>query len=274
MHHEARVERFYAHGVARYGSFHDNYLNFGLWTPGRSFVEAAEALVERVGTKIALGGDAALLDVGCGMGTQDRFLMRRFRPRTIEAVDLTPQHIAIAQARNEFANLTYRVGNACVLPFPNGAFTHAMSIEGIVHFNTRQRFFREARRVLVPGGRFGASDFFMPRAPRNLLERRLLRLCMSAWQVPPDNASSAEEYHAALERSGFTDVHVEIVSDQVIPGYYAEQMRPDTRRHIRAIRGPVIGRLSQLIDVFLHRLYRARLVGYLIVDARKPQEEP
>jgi len=45
--HEARVERFYSHGVERYGSFHDNYLNFGLWEPGCAiFVEAAEALTK------------------------------------------------------------------------------------------------------------------------------------------------------------------------------------------------------------------------------------
>ena len=62
--HEARVERFYSHGVERYGSFHDNYLNFGLWEPGCTiFVEAAEALIERVAAKIALSSASVLLDV-------------------------------------------------------------------------------------------------------------------------------------------------------------------------------------------------------------------
>ena len=271
--HEARVERFYSHGVERYGSFHDNYLNFGLWEPGCAiFVEAAEALIERVAATIALSSDSVLLDVACGMGSQDRFLMRRFGPRAIEGLDLTAKHIAIAQRRNPYPNVTYRVGDACALPFPDGAFTHVMAIEGIVHFNTRERFFREAHRVLAPGGRLGASDFFLGRPPRNAIEERLLRWCIAAWHVPRENASTVEAYRAALEGSGFVDVHLEVVSDRVIPGYYAEQMRPEIRRQLYAIRGWIIGRLSHVIDALMYRLYRAGLVGYLLVSAQKAPE--
>jgi hypothetical protein len=147
-----------------------------------------------------------------------------------------------------------------------------MAIEGIVHFNTRERFFREAHRVLASGGRLGASDFFLGRTPRTAIEERLLRWCSAAWHVPRENASTVEAYRAALEGSGFADVHLEVVSDRVIPGYYAEQMRPEIRRQLYAIRGRIIGRLSHVIDALMYRLYRAGLVGYLLVSAQKAPE--
>jgi SAM-dependent methyltransferase len=270
MTHETRVERFYSHGLENYGTFHDNYLNFGLWSDGEgSFVRASEALLTRVGTKIGLSKDSILLDVGCGMGTQDRFLMQRFGCQAIEAVDLTAKHIAIARAKNGLPNVSYHVGNACQLPFPDHSFTHAVSIEGIVHFNTRETFFREARRLLRPAGRLGVSDFILARAPRNRMERLLLKAGASAWHVPAENVSTVAAYARSLERSGFVDAEIDVVSDQVIPGYFAEQSRPEIRRELYTIRGQVFGRLGVGLDRLIYGLYRIGLIGYVIASARK-----
>jgi len=271
MTHETRVEHFYSYGVENYGTFHDNYLNFGYWSPGvTDFVAAAEALLERVGTAIGLAHDSVLLDVACGMGTQDRFFTTRFGCRTIEAVDLTAKHIEVARARHSVPNVHFRVGDACHLDFPAGTFTHVVAIEGIVNFNTLERFFREVERLLCPGGRIGVSDFFIAREPRHRVERVLLRCCAAAWQVPPENVVTLGAYRTILERAGFEDVAVDVVSDRVIPGYMAEQSRPEARQDLYAIRGPVIGRMGVLIDRLLYHLYRAGLVGYVIASARKP----
>jgi len=273
MNHEARVRRFYSHGVENYGRFHENYLNFGYWARGTTdYVRAAEALLERLGDAIALSPDSDVLDVACGMGTQDEFLASRFGCRSIEAVDLTPEHIVIARARHASRAITFRVGDACRLPFVDGAFTHVMAVEGIVHFNTRETFFREALRVLGAGGWLGVTDFFLGRQPRSRVERLLLRWCTAAWHVPADNAVTVAGYRTALERSGFEEIAIEIASDQVIPGYVAEQSRPEVRRQVCAIRGAIAGRAGVAIDRLMYRLYRAGLIGYLIARARKPAQ--
>jgi microcystin synthetase protein McyJ len=274
MTHELRVERFYAHGVENYGVFHQNYLNFGYWRAGETdYVRAAEALLDRVGTTIGLGADAELLDVACGMGTQDRFFASRFGCRRIEAVDLTRKHIEVAQARYATPNVRFQVGNACRLDFPDASFTHVVAIEGIVHFNTRERFFREAHRLLRPGGRLGVSDFFLVREPRHAVERLLLRACVAAWRVPLANVATPALYRTTLERAGFTDVILDVVSDDVIPGYYLEQCRPEARRALYGIRGQIAGRAGVLIDHLMYGLYRAGLLGYLIAAGRKAASE-
>ncbi len=271
MNHEARVQRFYSHGVENYGTFHHNYLSFGYWSPGvTDYVSAAEALLERLGGAIGLSAESEVLDVACGMGTQDHFLVSRFGCRSIEAVDLTPKHIEIARARCVAPTINFRVGDACRLGFPDDTFTHVMAVEGIVHFNTRETFFREALRVLRPGGRLGVSDFFLGREPRSRVERLLLRWGTAAWHVPVENSVTVAAYRAALERAGFGDIAIEVVSDQVIPGYFAEQSRPEVRRQVRAIRGAVVGRAGVVIDRLMFSLYRWGLIGYLIASARKP----
>jgi erythromycin 3''-O-methyltransferase len=269
--HEERTEAFYAHGVENYGTFHANYLNFGLWEDGTTdYVEAAERLLARIGTKIGLGPQSVLLDVACGMGTQDLFLMRRFGCAAIEAMDLTAKHIAVAAARNEFSNVRYRIGDACALPFSEETFTHVTAIEGVVHFNPRERFFREARRVLKPGGILGMSDFCLAREPRTALERLIIRACEWAWHVPPENTDTTRTYAAKLTRSGFTDAEVGVISERVIPGYLAEQKRPDVREAQRRIRGAVIGTLGPAIDWLVHKAYERGLLAYILVTGRKP----
>jgi SAM-dependent methyltransferase len=269
MSRERWVERFYGWGVERYGGFHANYLNFGLWTAGvTDFVAAAETLLARVATLSGLDADAVLLDVACGMGTQDRFFAERFGCRSIDAIDLTAKHIAIARAKHALPGIRYHVGDACRLPFDDGVFSHVIAVEGIVNFNTRARFLREARRVLRADGRLGISDFVLQRPPRNALERQLLRLTTAAWQVPADNVTDLGGYVRTLEAAGFADVVAELASDDVIPGYVAEQTRGEVRRAMYAIRGPVVGRLSTVLDHFVYRLWRAGVLGYVFVGAR------
>ncbi|HTO54835.1 MAG TPA: methyltransferase domain-containing protein [Myxococcota bacterium] len=270
MSHEDRVARFYSHGVERYGTFHDNYLNFGLWDPGvADFRGAAEALLRELGRRVGLDGSSVLLDVACGMGTQDRFFVEEFGCERVCAIDLSPAHIAVAQARHALPQIQFGVGNACRLPFPDQAFSHVVAVEGIVHFDTREAFFAEARRMLRARGRLGVTDFFLPRPARGPLERALLRACRRAWHIPEANVCGIEQYARALERSGFKDVAIQAVSERVIPGYYAEQSRPEIRRELRRIRGPVIGRASTAIDRLMFALYQRGLVGYLIASAVK-----
>src|SRR3989338_3266881 len=94
MQHEKKTEHFFQHGIENYGTFHGNYLNFGLWENNPiNYIAASEHLLTRVANKIRLNKTACLLDVGCGMGAQDLFFMRTFNCKKIHALDLTKKHI-------------------------------------------------------------------------------------------------------------------------------------------------------------------------------------
>src|SRR5258708_3392723 len=75
-----------------------------------------------------LAPDARILDVGCGTGEIARRLADRFAGARITGVDLIPEHLDYAAARNERhgARLAYAVGNAFTLPFADGTFDLAV----------------------------------------------------------------------------------------------------------------------------------------------------
>lgn len=272
---ESTIERFYSHGVSRYGEFHSGYLNFGLWDPGiQTYLEAAENLIRRMGTLLGLNEESRLLDVACGMGTQDLYLMRTFRPAHIDALDVTWGHIIHARGRIQSAHLENRItahhGTATNLPFPNASFTQAMCIEGAEFFNTREAFMREAYRVLVPRGVLALADYTLKRPPRTILEKIVLAACLALWKIPKENVDTKERFYEKLSRSGFVNITIEEVGTRTIPGYYFEQKRPEVRASLSRIRGFIAGRLGFIIDIFLYQAFIRGLIEYVLVRAEKP----
>lgn len=272
--HEHHVESFYGWGVENYGDFHNGYLNFGLWEEGKkTYLEAAENMVHRMATLAGVGPNSNLMDVGCGMGTQDIYIMKTFNPRTIDAVDVTWKHIEHSRRRAKAANLedriTYHHGTAVKVPFPDQNFTNVMSIEAPEHFNTRQKFLQEAYRVLKPGGIIGLADYTLKRPPKNIIEKFVVDFARRMWKVPLDNVYSTQEYHNRMKQAGFRNVEIQEVGALTIPGYFYEQKRPEVIEALTRIRGFVAGRLGFVIDIAVFQAFQRGLLEYVLVHAEK-----
>jgi ubiquinone/menaquinone biosynthesis C-methylase UbiE len=268
--HERKVENLYGGGVENYVGWHEGYLNFGLWEDGNTdYVKAAENLVHRMGTLLGLSGDSKLLDVAPGMGTQDIYLLNNFAPLSIDGLDVTWKHVEHGRRRSREANAEDRVrfhhGTAVRLPFPDSSFTHVLSIEGPEHFDTREKFLHEAARVLEPGGVIALSDFIVKNPPRNLLEKVVAAAARKLWQVPCANIYGAPVYLRKMEEAGFEQVEIVEIGESVIPGYYREQMRPESISAITRIRGYALARLGLLLDVAVYRGFTMSLLEYVLV---------
>jgi ubiquinone/menaquinone biosynthesis C-methylase UbiE len=268
--HERKVENLYAGGVENYVDWHDGYLNFGLWENGiADYVQAAENLVQRMGTLLGLNENSKLLDVAPGMGTQDIYLFKNFAPQSIDGLDVTWKHIEHGRRRSREAGVEHRVrfqhGTAIELPFPDSSFTHVLSIEGPEHFDTREKFLHEARRVLQPGGIIAMADFIVKNPPRNPLEKLVAEAARKLWQVPRANVYSGAAYQRKMEDAGFEQVKIHEIGASVIPGYYREQMRPESIRAITRIRGFALARLGLLLDIAVYRGFTMGLLEYVLV---------
>ena len=100
-----------------------------------------------------------ILDVGCGSGALDRMLARRFGDANpITATDVNPfllREAAALAAEDDVADrITFRLGNAERLPFPDASFDHALYRDGAGGMRRRLAL-RELFRVVRPGGRVG-----------------------------------------------------------------------------------------------------------------------
>lgn len=272
--HERKVEHLYSGGIENYADWHNGYLNFGLWEDGiADYVKAAENLVQRMGNLLGLDSNSKLLDVAPGMGTQDIYLAQNFAPHSIDGLDVTWGHIEHGRRRADEAHLGDRVhfhhGTAIELPFPDESFTQVLSIEGPEHFDTREKFLHEARRVLRPGGVIAMADFIVKNPPRNPLEKLVAEAARKLWQVPRANIYQADVYRRKMADAGFVNVVLEEIGASVIPGYYREQMRPEAIRAITRIRGFALARLGLLLDIAVYRGFTMGLLEYVLVRGER-----
>lgn len=95
-----------------------------------------------------------VLDVGCGDGDLAVELTRR--GAVVVGVDASRAMIDAARARAEAcgANVSFEVATAEHLPFPPGEFDIVVAVTVLCFIDNGGPVFREAARVLRPGGRF------------------------------------------------------------------------------------------------------------------------
>jgi SAM-dependent methyltransferase len=117
--------------------------------------EASRALVDAV-TQGFFPATGAVLDIGCGVGSNVLWLARR--GYEAHGIDLSPGAIRAARARAADAGLTadLQVGDALALAFPAARLDAAVD-HGCFHtlpIDRRGDYAREVARVLRPGGRY------------------------------------------------------------------------------------------------------------------------
>ncbi len=102
-----------------------------------------------------------VLDVGCGTGHLRRALCRRYPDaHQLCGIDAAPQMITTASALAGDDRLSFAVGVAERLGYPDGTFGLVVSTTSFDHWTDQQAGLAECARVLRPGGRLVLVDQF------------------------------------------------------------------------------------------------------------------
>ena len=112
---------------------------------------ACAPLVERV------------LEIGCGQGDGVREILRRFRPRTVDAFDLDEQQVERARARlvdlgRDGTEVRLWTGDAERIAAADGHYDAVFEFTIFHHVPDWRRALTEVHRVLRPGGLFLFED--------------------------------------------------------------------------------------------------------------------
>lgn len=198
------------------------YHNLGYWKDSpKTLDDACDAMAGLLGGAVDMGVHDQVLDVGCGFGDQDLYFLERYAPRRIVGLDVDAFKVRTAQDRileqGLDGRIDVRVGSATSLPFGTAEFDKVTALECAFHFVTRDDFFREAYRVLRPGGALALVEPIPP--PGAEQSRAMDYMTRSIMAIPKENMYPRATYADRLGAAGFHEVRVTSIYADVFPPF-------------------------------------------------------
>ena len=150
-----------------------------------------------------------VLDLGSGGGIDCFLAAKKVGPTGhVIGVDMTPEMLKSARAakqRMRAANVEFRLGEIEHLPIADGMIDVILSNCVVNLSPDKQQVFREAFRVLAPGGRLAIRDVVAtaPMPQELAADPRMVAGCVG-------NAAPVQQLEAALREAGFRSVDVEV----------------------------------------------------------------
>ena len=177
------------------------------------FEDYADDLARRV----AAARPARVLEIAAGTGIVTRKLRNALPASThLVATDLNPPMLEVARKKFGAAEkVDLRPADAMALPFEDGAFDALVCQFGVMFFPDRLTGYREAKRVLKPGGRFLFNVW--DRIEENVFANDVTNALAEVFPDDPPRslARTPHGYHDTasirreLEQAGFSSVTIE-----------------------------------------------------------------
>ncbi len=148
-----------------------------------------------------------VLDLGCGGGLDVLLAAQQVGPGGyVYGFDMTDEMLELARANQQqagVANAEFIKGDIEAIPLPDASVDVVISNCVLNLSADKPAAFREAHRVLAPGGRLAVTDIV---AVRPFTERE--RADLAAWAGCVAGAITTREYVEGLEAAGFSGVEV------------------------------------------------------------------
>jgi SAM-dependent methyltransferase len=194
------------------------------------FTDFADDIARRAATLAPM----RVLEIAAGTGIVTRRL-RDLLPREAHliATDLNPPMLEVARPKfRPDEAVEFQPADATALPFPDTSFDAVVCQFGVMFFPDKDKGHREARRVLVSGGRYLFSVWDSHR--HNPIGRLITDILVRFFpEDPPQFYQVPFSYHRidpikdSLDTVGFTDLRVAVLS--------LKKTVPDVATYARAL---------------------------------------
>jgi SAM-dependent methyltransferase len=193
-------------------------LEFNDWARagrGEGMEKGHRPVGEQAILRMDLNANSRVLDVGCGSGWATRLIAETAVNGCVVGIDISDEMVALAQSTSStFPNVDFKVASAEALPFTDGEFTHAFSMESLYYYSNMGAALQEIYRVLGKGGKLvTVVDLYLENEPSH------------QW-IPtlkvPVQLLGVSDYHSLLKSAGFINVKDERVYDPApVPADYS-----------------------------------------------------
>lgn len=149
-----------------------------------------------------------VLDAGCGLGNAC-FWLAEHRGAQVAGINIVERQIAECQKWAEqkgVQNVSFAVADFCQMPFSEKIFDVVWACESVCHAAEKAAFYREAYRVLRPGGRLVMAEYMRSARPAPPEDERLLGDWLRPWAIP--DIDTADEHRAHARDAGFQQVDI------------------------------------------------------------------
>jgi ubiquinone/menaquinone biosynthesis C-methylase UbiE len=181
-----------------------------------------ESYARDIAQRVAALSPSSILETAAGSGVVTRALTPRLSPDASYVVtDLNQPMLDYAAPRQPADDrISWRQADALALPFEDAAFDLVCCQFGVMFFPDRQSGYREAKRVLKPGGYFLFSVW--DRIEENVFANDVTNALAEVFPSDPPRflARTPHGYHdpalirSELEKAGFSSVAIETRADQ------------------------------------------------------------
>lgn len=100
-------------------------------------------------------------------------------------------------------------------PFPDGSFDIVRALESLCHAPDKAAFYREAARLLRPGGRLVVAEYIRAARPLDAAGERLLHEWLDGWAIP--DLDTREEYLGYVAAAGLVDAALDDITAHTRP---------------------------------------------------------
>jgi len=181
-----------------------NFLNVGYWHDDTTGVrQACENLMEELLKRIP-DKKGTILDVACGKGGTTRHLCNYYEPADVVGINISTEQLK--KCRMNAPGCTFLEMDATNMDFPDASFENVISVEAAFHFDTREKFLKEAYRILKANGRLVMTDVIMPTDFERQPHANVLK--------------DMDAYKAVCRRANFVDVEVIDVTERSMGGAF------------------------------------------------------
>lgn len=190
-------------------SVHFGYYDRDINNHGQALLNMNKVMAQKSGVK---DGDI-ILDAGCGQGGSSVWLAEHYDVQ-VTGITLVPHQVLKAQKHARRSNVSDRVSffekDYTHTGIEDESFTLIWACESLCHALNKIDFYKEAYRLLKPGGRLICGEYFRTKRPLAAEGEKLLHEWLDGWSI--HDIDTAKEHKNNAAKCGFVDVHIEDIT--------------------------------------------------------------